>query len=560
MTSDELASLLAAGETLTVEFKEDINDADLVRTVVCLANGQGGVLIVGARDDGTVVGARPRHGELTDPARLAALVANQTSPALAVAAECLSVGEGPELAVVHVPRTVGITSTVDGHYVRRAIDVHGRPQCLPMQPHEAMARLGRMGAQDASTVPVVDAVHADLDPEELRGFRDLAAASGDRVLAVLSDEDLVTALGFRTPSGELTLGAVLMFGRPDSLARFAPTHETSFQVVENLKVRGQSIGRRPLIRSMQDLVAAVAPHNSEEEHQSGLFRLGLPLYAEVSLRELIANALVHRDFTVRGQVLVSIEDGALSVTNPGGFPEGVSVENLLVAPPQARNPRIADAFKRAALVERTGRGVNRVFLSQLELGRPQPDYGRSTQQWVEVRLRAGPADKELAAFAAQTRRDGRPLHLPVLQVLHEVRDERRITSARAGELLQVDTKEARGNLNGLVERGFLESRGEGAGRTYHLSAALYRRLGGAAGYVRTRGFDRIQQQEMVKTYVREHGSITRSEAADLCQLGPDQATRLLASMRDDGVLTMTGSRRTARYHLVDVSIRPGDGL
>jgi ATP-dependent DNA helicase RecG len=548
MSPAELHRILAGGETLTVEFKQQLNDRDLVHAAVCMVNGEGGLILIGVDDDGKVVGADPRHEGGTDPIRVAALIANQTSPSLVTVVQCTTDGRGGDVIVVTVPRSAGVTATADGYYVRRALDVHGKPQCLPMQPHEAVARLARIGAQDASAVPLPDATDDDLSTAELQRFRDLAGAAGDRVLTELADRDLVSALGFRAPDGGLTLGAVLLFGRTESIARHVPTHEVAFQVLADLEVRAQWSSTDPLVTAMVTLVESVEPYNPQEEHQSGLFRVGLPLYADVSLRELIANALVHRDFTRRGCVQVSIEDGALSISNPGGFPEGVTIANLLVAPPQARNPRLADAFKRAGLVERTGRGVNRVYQSQLELGRPEPDYGRSTQHWVEVRLRAGPADKELAAFIAQARRDGRPLPLDALQVLHEVREERRITSSRAGELLQVDAGEARATLNGLVERGYLEARGEGKGRTYHLSAALYRELGGPAAYVRTRGFDRIQQQEMVKTYVRQHGAITRAEAAELCHLSGDQASRLLVAMRDDGVLTMTGNRRTARYH------------
>src|SRR5690606_12855853 len=168
----------------------------------------------------------------------------------------------------------------------------------------------------------------------------------------------------------------------------------------------------------------------------GLFRVGLPAFAEVGVRELVANALVHRDYGAMGQVRVLIEDRTLTISNPGGFPEGITIDNLLTAPPQARNPRLADAFKRAGLVERIGRGVNRVFRGQLELGRPAPDYSRSTHRWVEARLRAGPADRDLAAYVSEARRNGKTRDLFTLHVLHEVRSERRIRSARVVKLQQ----------------------------------------------------------------------------------------------------------------------------
>lgn len=70
-------------------------------------------------------------------------------------------------------------------------------------------------------------------------------------------------------------------------------------------------------------------------------------------------------------------------------------------------------------------------------------------------------------------------------------------------------------LNRLVDSGLLEVRGDGRGRTYHLSAAMYRRLGDPVHYVRVRGFDRLQQEQMVMTYVEHHRGITRRELSDL---------------------------------------------
>ena len=151
-------------------------------------------------------------------------------------------------------------------------------------------------------------------------------------------------------------------------------------------------------------------------------------------------------------------------------------------------------------------------------------------------------------FSAASERQGRSLDLRTLQVLHEVRAEGRLTSARGADIFQTDAAEARSVLNSLVEQGLLEARGEGRGRTYHLTAELYRELGGPSAYVRARGFDRIQQEQMILTYVEQHGSIARAEAAELCRMNPDQASRLLRRMATDGALRMTGTRRTARYH------------
>lgn len=222
---------------------------------------------------------------------------------------------------------------------------------------------------------------------------------------------------------------------------------------------------------------------------------------------------------------------------------------MLSVPPRPRNPALADVFKRAGVVERTGRGINRAYAAQLSLGRPAPDYSRSSLDSVTTRLKAGPADKELAAFFAQARQEGQEFSLEDLLVLHEIRSELRITTARAAELFQVGHDEARLALNQLVERGYAEARGDNKGRSYHLAASLYKRLGKPAVYERVRGFQPIQQEQMVMTFVKGHGAITRREAAELCQIDALAAGRLLRRLRDEGQLVLVGMRRTARYVL-----------
>lgn len=551
MDRDTLAHLIAGGETLMVEFKGTVSDSELVEAVACLANGSGGHLLVGVRDDGTVAGADPRHGATTDPPRLEALVANRTDPSVITRVEIVRIEER-EVIVVEIPTAHTVVGTRDGKFVRRAIDVQGKPHCVPMRPHEVLARAGSVGAQDFSRVAMPELTLADLSQVEFARIRDLASDGGDAPLRALSDDDLLKALDLIAPTGDLTVGALLLFGREDSLARYLPTHEVSFQELDGLEVRTNQIGRAPLFRAMTELAEAVRARNPEEEVEVGMFRVGLPRFAEVAVRELVANALVHRDYTSIGAVLVEISGQALSVSNPGGLPEGVTLANLLTTPPRPRNPVLADAFKRVGLVDRTSRGINRVFLSQLALGRPAPNYGRTTQSSVVARLRSGPADKELAGFIAESRQKGQEFSLEDLLALHEVRMERRISTARAAELFQVGPPEARLVLNHLVERGLLEARGESKGRTYHLAAGVYRRLGEATQYVRTRGFDDIQQEQMVLTYVDRHGSITRRDAAELCQLESDQASRLLRRLRSEGKLDLIGERRTAKYVKPDI--------
>ncbi len=150
MTFD-LAAALSRGETFEQEFKRgSINDRELTEAVVCLANGSGGVLLVGVEDNATVTGARPRHGTVTDPHRLAAMIQNLTEPAHPVEVSLVD-HDGPQVIVVSVPAAdPGPIATKGGLYVKRALGSDGRPQCVPMTPHEIVSMGCPLGA---STTP-----------------------------------------------------------------------------------------------------------------------------------------------------------------------------------------------------------------------------------------------------------------------------------------------------------------------------------------------------------------------------------------------------------------------
>jgi ATP-dependent DNA helicase RecG len=74
-------------------------------------------------------------------------------------------------------------------------------------------------------------------------------------------------------------------------------------------------------------------------------------------------------------------------------------------------------------------------------------------------------------------------------------------------------------------------------------------MGETAAYVRQAGFDPIQQEQMVLQYVQSHGRITRKDAAALCRISEDQASRLLRKLSSDGTLRPEGKGRGTSYTL-----------
>jgi len=560
MTPDQLTGLIAGMESLAVEFKGEasqrLSDAELVEAVVCLANRVGpdvGWLLVGVEDDGRVSGARPRHeAGITDLQRVQSLVANRTRPSLSIRAEIVALN-GSDILVIEVGASSTPIGTSDGKYVRRALGGDGRPACVPFHYHEMQSRQSDRGSLDLTATTVASAQWSDLDPLEFERFRRSIRENrgrSDQALIELSDLDLAKALGAvdeRTDGRSIRVLGLLLFGHEEALRRHLPTHEVAFQVLHRTAVETNDFLRWPLLRAVEDLETRFRARNREQELLVGLFRVGVPDYSERAFREALANAMVHRDYGRQGALHVQWHDDHLEISNPGGFPEGVRIDNLLVTQPRPRNPLLADAFKRAGIVERTARGIDAIFLEQLRLGRPAPSYERSTEVGVTLILFGGEASLDFVRLVTEEARADRPLGLDELLLLDGLRRDRRLTGSQGARLLQKPEAEARGCFQRLIEAGLVEARGERKGRTYHLSASTYRRLGDKAAYVRQRGFEPLQQEQMVLQYVEKVGRITRREVAELCRLTALQARSVLARLVSSGALKLRGANKGSHY-------------
>ena len=556
---EALRELIANGETLNVEFKGEenrqLNDRDLVAAIVCLANRSGrssAWLLVGVEDDGRITGARPRHRDGTDVNRLAAMIAARTRPPVGVAVTAVPL-EGKSVLVIEIPPQQQPVCTSEGTFLRRVLGGDGKPACEPIDGLAIQSLQADRSQLDPSRQIVRGARWRDLDPLEFERFRRSVRerrGRSDESLADLSDLDLAKALGVVEANGtvrRVRLAALLLFGREEALHRLVPTHEVAFQVLRGLDIEVNDFFRWPLLRTMEEIETRIRARNSEKEVMVGLLRVGVPDYPERALREALANALIHRDYLRQGAVHFQWYPDRIEISSPGGFPEGVRLDNLLVTTPRPRNPLLADGFKRAGIVERTARGIDTIFFEQLRNGRPAPSYERSNEAGVTVVIPGGKANLDFVRLIVSESQRGRELMLDDLLILNALWLERSFTTDAAARLIQKPEAETRAVLRQLVEAGLIEERGHRRGRTWHLSAATYRALGEKAAYVRQRGFEPLQQEQMVLQYVEKHGRVTRREAAELCRIGPYQATRLLARLVESGRLSRHGKRKGAWY-------------
>lgn len=546
-----LEGALSGGETLTVEFKSDrqpLPDRDLINAVVAMANTDGGDMYLGIEDDGSVTGVHVNHRE---PARLESLIAARTNPSLAVRIELLDY-RGMAVAHLRVPKSRQLVATSEGLLQRRRLDVHGKPQAVPLYPHEIAQRQSSLGLADPSALPLPSLSLEALNPLERQRLREaIQRYGGDKALLSLADEELDGALGLvTTVEGQRvpTLSGLLMMGREEALRQQVPAHEVAFQVLDGTEVRVNEFFRKPLLATFEEVERFFSARVTENEVQLGLFRVPVPNFDRRGFREALVNALVHRDYARLGAVHVRLDDTSLTISNPGGFVEGVTLENLLVTEPRPRNPLLADISKRLGLAERTGRGIDRIYEGLLRFGRPSPDYGRSDSSSVIVRMSNTDLDFAfLEMVVREENRTQRPMPLDSLIILSRLRNERRLPTTELSRSVQKSEQETRTVLERLVEIGMVEPHGTGRGRTYTLSAKVYRQTGQKTGYTRQAGFEPIQQEQMVLNYLEQHGSIKRAEVAELCRINPFQATRLLKRLVDKAKIKPVGKGKGTVY-------------
>lgn len=559
MTESELLKLIAHGESMTLEFKRDapISANDLLEAVVCLANADGGTLLVGVEDNGQITGVHQKHLEMTSP-RLEASINNRTRPSAGVRATRVAVGN-VFVDVIDVPQAKRVISTTDGKTMRRSLDVHNRPECIPFYPDQMPSRLSQLTQYDHSAEILSNTTWDELDPLEFERLNQLLQdnPNSDPSLRDLGHLEQAKALGLvKTVDGVVrpTLAGLLLVGRQRALQEFVPSHEAAFQVLgAEQAVEVNQFFREPLLKLLQSLEQYILVRNREQELDWGLQRIGIPLYPKEAVRESLANALVHRDYSLRQAVYVRIlENDALSISSPGGFVEGVTLENIISTEPRPRNPMLADIFKRLGLVERTARGVERIFESILRTGRAAPSYFGTNRQTVKLSFSGGEADLKLVYIWLEVQnRLGKPLDWATLLILHQVALEGDINTNQATQLLENNVTHATMLLNRLLELGLLEARGFKRPKTYHLSAAVYEQLGKPEAYVRQRGLVATEQEIMVSSLLKAKSEITRADVMRLfTTLSEDQASYLLRRLVKQGKLEMVGIRNKAIYRTV----------
>lgn len=540
MREDELWNLLAQREGEAIEYKTGIiTRREIAEYAVGIGNAGGGWLIMGVSDK------MPRRilsieaPLASDLAKIRASVADAAQ--IHVSIEVIHTTKGPVL-VVRIPgRPRGtLFHTRDGKYLIRLGD-----ELRGMTLSEIDAIRKEAGIEfTAGLVPGngMDYISAT-GMEELRRLMKEAAASED--LLRQADRDLLRSLGLLTDGGRLRIAGLLLAGKPESIREHIPYAEWKFfRMKTDTEYEQAESGHECLPIALRRMRELVAGHNPIVTIPGWLIHPEFPRYPVMALRELIVNALVHRDYNVPGAMIVKLYPDRLEISNPGDFVNGVTPQNILHHPSTPRYPILFNALARIRLANAANLGVPRIYRELLSEGKEPPIYWRSRNA-VRVIVTGQVARREFLNLVR--RYPG--LDVDHLLLLHYLTRHREITARETAELCQRPIEVAREVLSQLVTQwNLLETGGAGRGRYYRLSRIAYDLLVGTLSYYVDRRLAIENAKVRILAALAER-SLTNAEVREVTQMSRNQALWLLKGLQKEGFITLEGRGRGSRWSI-----------
>lgn len=527
ITIEQLEELMASKEGEHLEFKEakeNFHFETLIKYCAALANEGGGKVVLGVTDKRprSVVGSQAfKQPERTRSGLIDKLHLN-------IDFSMVNHSEGRVL-IFHVPtRPIGNPVKYEGIYWQREGD------SLRAMSEDRLRGIFAEGGHDFSSDICASATLDDLDTEAIENFRKhWVKKSGNQSLTTLTQEQLLNDAEALVDGG-VTYAALILFGTHKALGRHLAQAEVIFEYRAS-DASGPAQQRKEFRQGFfsfyDELWDLINLRNDIQHFQSGLFVLDIPTFSERVIREAVLNAVSHRDYQLGGSVFIRQYPRRLLLESPGGFPVGITEQNILDRQ-LPRNRRIADIFSKCGLVERSGQGMNLMFELSIQESKPRPDFTGTDQYQVVLNLNGEVQDPRFLQFLEKVGRETVDLFSTgdflLLDSIHKGR--------KVPDELQV-------RLQSLVGKGVIERSGLGRGVKYILSHRYYQMVNEKGTYTRKKGLDRGTNKALLLKHIeenRESGSRLKEFMQVLPALSKDQVQKLIAELKKGGEIYKVG--------------------
>lgn len=528
VTSQHIDTWLRTKENEHLEFKEakqNFHFEKLVKYCAALANEGGGSIVLGVTDK------QPRRVVGTKSFQKIERTKAGLVEKLRLRIDAHEVGhpDGRVLVFTAPGRPIGTPVAVEGAYWMRAGE-----DLVPMTP-DMLRRIFDEAGPDFSAEICEKATPADLDAAAIEEFRRRwIQTSGNEALAPPSAEQLLNDADLLVDGG-VTYAALILLGKPKALARHLAQAEVVFEY-RSSQAPGPAAQREEyrmgFLAFADRLWQAIDQRNDEQHYQEGFVMHAIDTFREGSVREAILNAISHRDYRHPGSVFVRQFPRHLEVVSPGGLPPGITPENI-IDKQFPRNRRIAETLLRCGMVERAGQGANRMLVEAIRDGKRIPDYTRSDEHEVFLRLNGEVEDPSFVKFLSRVE-ETRDLALSSHEYLV-------LDLVRGGAPVPAEHRE---ELKSLRGEGWIVSTGRGRGARLTLAPELYETTGRAAL------LPRAEIKEAVFAHVASRGAagISAGEILeDFPELSRDRLKSILKELKAEGRLHSTGKTKGVRW-------------
>ena len=458
------------GESLKVEFKDDSRDGfnmdNVIRACVGMANAGGGTVYCGVDDKGQITGSKKSLEKGIEG--LEGFIRENTEPGLETSVSCIAIGNKQVMRIV-IPFVGTVTSTKGGAFYKRVYDGKGQPCNRAMRADEIIRTSIELTQSDYSALAVPGFTLSDIDLDLVKATaHSILEHDKDPATVALfsqSPEDILTALNLVSDS-KITRAAVLLFGKSASLARAIPSHRVQFQIFsDTAEILANELYTDPIASLLPKLLQLRELNRASSEIIISAQSFTLPEYNNDALRELFTNALAHRDYTLTGSVLIQLYPDSLTVSSPGGFLNGIRIDQLLTAAPRSRNPLLSTALMRLKFVESSGRGIDKIFYYQALYGRSAPDYWNSGDNYVVVSIEGGKANLDLFSKVQQLDNPS----LTEMLIINALYFKEATTEKGLSAVIQNSPKVCARILKGMVSKGWVYALSDG---TYRLQEIM----------------------------------------------------------------------------------------
>jgi ATP-dependent DNA helicase RecG len=363
METEELLAIIASGEDSRHQFKQNITRAEsLVPELAAFSNSKGGLLFIGVTDDGDIQGLT-----IEDMGRINQLVSNaakDVKPPISVATENIALPSGMVM-VVDVPE--GISKPyMDGNlhvWVKNSANkskVSAREELLRMFQSSALVH--------ADEIPVNGSSVTDIDQEFFDAFfeREYSERVEDQdVSRVQLLENMNLA-----KNGQLNIcGALLFASRPQIRLPVFIVKAVAFpgiDIEDERYIDSQDIHGK-LSDVFQKVLGFVLANIRHVQNEQGINSVGEPEIPRIVLEELIANALIHRDYFVSAPIKVLVFADRIEIVSPGHLPNNLTIENIKMGNSNVRNPILASFAPKVLPYRGLGSGIKRAIKTYTDI-------------------------------------------------------------------------------------------------------------------------------------------------------------------------------------------------